>query len=73
MEPGKNDKILAAASYFFGVPALWVVLTEKKEKGFLYFHGVQAFYLWLYFFIAFFALRLLILLVWRLVYVPYLD
>jgi len=73
MEISKKDKRLAAASYLFGVPALWVVLTERKDKGFLYFHGEQAFYLWLRFFIAFFALRLLITLIWRIVYVPYLD
>jgi uncharacterized membrane protein len=73
METSKNDRTLAAASYLLGVPALWVVLTERKEKGFIYLHGEQAFYLWLRFFIAFFALRLLITLLWRIVYVPYLD
>jgi hypothetical protein len=68
-----KDKLLAAAAYIFWIPSLYIVLTEKRKDEFLGQHGARALFLGLKLFFAFFVLRLLLDLVWRLVYIPNLD
>ncbi len=68
-----NDKLLAASAYFFGIPALYIVLTEKRKDEFVGAHGAAALFLWVRIFTVFFLLRLLVDLVWRFRYVPDLD
>jgi len=68
-----NDKIFASSAYLFGIPALYIVLTEKKKEDYLGYHGQQALLLWVWFFILFFSLRFLINLVWSFFYIPYLE
>ena len=68
-----KDKLLAAAAYVFWIPSLYIVLTEKRKEEFLGQHGARALFLWVKIFIAFFALRFLVNLIWRLAYLPNLD
>jgi uncharacterized membrane protein len=62
-----------AACYLFGVPAIYIILIDNKKDKFVLFHAFQALRMWLWFFVVFFLLRLVINLVWKLVYIPYLD
>lgn len=68
-----NDKIFASTAYLFGVPALYLVLTEHKKEPYLGFHGQQAFQLWVWFFVIFFTLRFFINFIWSFFYIPYLE
>lgn len=65
-----KDRILAAAAYIFGIPALYIILTENRHRPFLGYHGTQALKLWLIYLGSFFALRLIINLIWLNYYVP---
>jgi uncharacterized membrane protein len=73
MEINFKDRILSAAAYLFGIPALYIILTEKKKQKFAGFHGTQAFYLWLLYFMLFFAVRFVINWVWQATYIPWLN
>jgi len=68
-----REKMLSSAAYLFGVPALYIILTEMRKKEYAGYHGRQAFLLWAAFIVIFFGLRLLVNLVWSFYYVPYLD
>ena len=59
-----KDRLMSASAYLFGIPALYIILTEHKRKKFLGYHGPQAFYLWLAYFVIFFGVRYLIDRVW---------
>jgi uncharacterized membrane protein len=65
-----KDKIVSFSAYVFGVPALYIVLTEDRNKSFIGYHGAQAFKLWCFYFGIFFAYRFLVDLVWKIRYLP---
>jgi len=69
----KNSNLLSAAAYILWVPALYIVLTEKRKEEFAGWHGGQALVLWTLVFAGFFGLRFLVNLLWRAVYNPYID
>jgi hypothetical protein len=73
MRASFKDRILAASAYFFGVPALYIVLTENRDKAYAGHHGAQAFWLWSLMFLMFFSLRFLIDWMWSQRYVPELE
>ncbi|MFC1511289.1 hypothetical protein ACFL5U_02775 [Candidatus Margulisiibacteriota bacterium] len=66
-------KIAAASAYIFGIPALYIILTENRRTNYVRQHGEQAFYMWLVFFAVFFTLRFLINLLWSIKYAPALE
>ena len=68
-----NDRLTVAFAYLFGIPALYLVLTDDKKKGYVSYHVRQAFFLWVLFFLAFFGIRYLIDLIWRIRYIPFLS
>jgi uncharacterized membrane protein len=68
-----NDRILASSAYIFGIPALYIVLTDLRKKEFIGGHGAQALVLWIVYFVTFFAIRSLVNLAWLIRYIPYLD
>lgn len=68
-----KQRILSASAYFFGIPALYIVLTGSKKKSYIGTHGAQAFTLWVGFLAIFFAIRSFIDLVWRVSYLPQLE
>ena len=55
------------------IPSLYIVLSEKRKGEFIGFHGGQALLLWTGIFVIFFAVRLLVNLIWSFFYIPYLD
>jgi uncharacterized membrane protein len=69
----KENRLLAASAYLFGVPALYIILTGERKRPMVGEHGAQALLLWISFFAIFFLLRLAINLLWLLVYIPHLD
>jgi hypothetical protein len=73
MQASLWDRILAASAYFFGIPALYIVLTENRNKGYLGYHGAQAFFLWGMMLIVFFALRFYIDWMWSRRFIPQLE
>lgn len=68
-----KDKTLAALAYILWIPSLYIVLTEKRHKDFVGYHGGQALVMWSAVFVAFFAVRFLVNLIWSVFYIPYLD
>ena len=68
-----NDRLLASSAYLFGIPALYIVLTDNHKKGFVGAHGARAFLLWVLFFAVFFGVRALIDRVWETNFVPELE
>jgi uncharacterized membrane protein len=68
-----KDNILASAAYILGVPALYIVMTEKRRERQIGFHGAQAFLLWLAMLVIFFLSRLVINLIWSIKYIPQLQ
>lgn len=55
------------------MPALYTILAANKKDAIKYEHAIKALRMWIRFFALFFGLRLAINLVWRLIYIPYLD
>jgi hypothetical protein len=51
------NRTLAASAYFFGIPALYLVLTERRKKPFIGEHSARALLLWTGYFLFFFVLR----------------
>jgi hypothetical protein len=68
-----KERILSFSAYTFGLPALYIVLTEDRDKNFSGYHGAQAFKLWCFYFGIFFAYRFLVDLVWKIRYLPGLE
>ncbi|MCX5750574.1 MAG: hypothetical protein NT099_02705 [Candidatus Saganbacteria bacterium] len=69
----KNEKTLAAAAYLFGVPALYIILTDLRNNKYLSFHAAQAGLLWLSWIVAIVVVRILFSLIWLLFYAWPLD
>lgn len=53
-----RDKLLIISTYLFGLPALYLVLTDNNKAGYVNQQARKALVLWLAFFAVFFALRL---------------
>ena len=68
-----REKLLVASAYIFSVPALYIVLTEKRYSERIGREGGQALLLWVRIFLIFFAVRFLVNLIWRIYYVPRLE
>ncbi|MFH1825675.1 MAG: hypothetical protein ABH823_00075 [bacterium] len=68
-----GSRLLAAFAYIFGIPALYIVLTEKRHNEALGWHGAQALKLWAGYFVIFFSLRFLINSAWQSHYWPLLN
>jgi len=68
-----ENKLLAAASYAIGIPALYIILTEKRNEKFLGYHGSQALFLWIGIIVAWILLRVLLDMIWSIVYIPFLS
>jgi len=64
------QRILAASAYLFGIPAIYIVLTEQQRKSFVRYHADRALVLWLIGFGVFFSLRMLIDFIWSKNYLP---
>lgn len=45
------------SAYLFGIPALYIVLSDCRKREYAGYHGAQAFLLWAIFFMVFFTLR----------------
>ncbi|MFH1542316.1 MAG: hypothetical protein ABIE84_04410 [bacterium] len=65
-----KSRLFAASAYLFGIPALYIVLTQNKGAGFVRYHAEQALYLWLTYLTIFFLIRLFIGLLWSAQYIP---
>ena len=68
-----NDRLLVASAYLFGIPALYIVLTDNRKMGYIGYHGSRAFILWVLFFVIFFTARFFIDLVWSTEFIPGLE
>lgn len=44
-----EDKLISAAAYLFFIPALYIILTDKRKVGFNAHHAAQALLLWIVF------------------------
>ncbi|MFA5839508.1 MAG: hypothetical protein WC890_02480 [Candidatus Margulisiibacteriota bacterium] len=60
-----KTRAFVASAYLFWVPAIYIVLSSNRKKEFVGDHGAQALRLWVWFFGLFFAMRLLVNLIWR--------
>jgi uncharacterized membrane protein len=68
-----GDRLLAAISYAFGIPSLYIILTEKRKEKFTGYHGVQALYLWILIVLLWILLRALQNVILYIIYIPFLD
>ncbi|OGB87991.1 hypothetical protein A3H38_02880 [candidate division WOR-1 bacterium RIFCSPLOWO2_02_FULL_46_20] len=73
MKVSIGDRLLSAAAYLFGIPAMYIVLTKNRQRGYVGYHGAQAYLLWIIFVLIFFVTRIGIDLLWSLKYLPQLD
>ena len=72
-EISNEDKMLCGAAYAIGIPALYIILTEKRKAKFTGFHGTQALFLWIGIVISWIVLRVFLDLIWNIVYLPFLG
>ncbi len=72
-EVSAENRLLAAASYAIGIPALYIILTDKRKEKFLNYHGSQSLFLWIGIIVAWILLRILLDMIWSLVSIPFLD
>jgi uncharacterized membrane protein len=68
-----NDRLLVSSAYLFGIPALYIVLTDNRKKAYVRYHAARAFSLWVLFFMIFFSIRFVIDLVWSTNFIPQLE
>ncbi|MEE8637764.1 MAG: hypothetical protein V3T21_01835, partial [Candidatus Margulisiibacteriota bacterium] len=68
-----NNRLLVSSAYLFGIPALYIVLTDNRKREYVGYHGMRAFLLWVLFFVIFFSLRSIIDLVWSTNFIPQLE
>lgn len=69
----QENRLLAATSYAVGIPALYIILTEKRNDKFLFYHGSQALFLWIGIIVAWILLRVLLDMLWSIIYIPFLS
>jgi len=68
-----DSKLLAGVSYAFGLPAIYVLLTDKRKEEFLFFHSAQAMILWIGIVLIWMLMRILLVIIWNVIYIPFLD
>jgi len=68
-----EDKMLCAASYAFGVPSLYIILTDKRKDKFTGFHGTQSLFMWIGYVVVWIVMKVIIDVVWSIVYLPVLS
>ena len=51
------DRLTAAAGYLLFIPALYIILTEKRKNEYLALHSSQALFYWTFSFITLVAIR----------------
>ena len=68
-----NEKLLIASAYIFGIPSLYIILTDKRKNKSTAFHATQALLFWIAIFILYFVLRLFVDLIWTYYYTVLLD
>lgn len=68
-----EDKLLCAASYAIGIPALYIMLTDKRKEKFAGYHGTQALVLWIAYLIVWIVLWVVLGLILDVVYIPVLE
>ncbi len=67
-----EDRMLSGAAYAFPVIiAIYIILTEKRKEKFTGFHGSQALFLWIGIVIGWIVLRVLVDLIWSLIYIRF--
>ena len=52
-----EDRVLAGAAYAVGIPAIYIIMTEKRKDEFVGMHGVQAMFYWVGLMVAWIGLR----------------
>jgi len=52
------DRLTAAAGYLLFIPALYVILTEKRKNEYLALHASQALFYWTFSFVILVAIRI---------------
>lgn len=52
------ERLLAAAAYLLFIPALYVILTERRKNEYLALHASQALFYWTFSFILLVAIRI---------------
>jgi len=68
-----EDKILCAFSYAIGIPALYIMLTDKRKDKFTGYHGTQSLFLWIAYLVIWIVLWVLLGLILDIVYIPALE
>ena len=68
-----EDKMLCGASYALGVPALYIILTDKRKDKFTGFHGTQALFYWVAFIVIAIVMRVVLDFIFNIVYLPFLN
>ena len=68
-----EDKMLCAASYAIGVPALYIILTDKRKDKFAGFHGTQALFFWIAFIVIWVVMSVILNIIFNIVYLPFLN
>ena len=52
------DRLTAAAAYLLFIPALYIILTEKRKNEYLALHASQALFYWTFSFVILVAIRI---------------
>lgn len=65
-----EDKLLAALAYLLFFPALYIALSEKRKSAFLSFAAAQSIILWICYLLIFIIIRILLDLLWLVLYIP---
>lgn len=65
-----KDKLISAAAYLFFIPALYIILTDKRKVSFNAQHAAQALLLWIVFTCVMISSRFLLGLVDDFFYFP---
>lgn len=68
-----EDKMLAGAAYAIGIPSLYIILTDKRKDKFTGFHGAQALFMWIGIIVIMVALRVVLDVIFNLVYLSFLN
>jgi len=68
-----EDKMLAAAAYAIGIPALYIILSDKRKEKFAGFHGSQALFLWIAIVIYWVVMKVVLDVIWSIAYLPFLN
>ncbi|MFC1767914.1 hypothetical protein ACFLZ2_05165 [Candidatus Margulisiibacteriota bacterium] len=59
-EISHDDRVLTGAAYAVGVPAIYIIMTEKRNDPFVGAHGVQALFYWVAIMVLWVGVRVLL-------------